>query len=224
MKKVLLASSSKVFLKRNTSLLMGRGFHLFTATTGAEALSLNKENVFDLILADYKLDDMCGCTLCSLLRKEENSRLIPVILICHNLEGSKERIEESCASAMLVKPIDPLQLLETVGSYLDLPLGRSKRSVLRVKVMSRYSELEFLCFSHDISNSGILLETDYQLALGCQIVCQFSLPGSCQIETEGEVIRWMNASEHENFYGIRFTPLTLSSRMAIDSYINSLSI
>lgn len=165
MKKVLLASASRVFLKRNTNLLMSRGFQLFSVTTGAEALKLIKEYDFDLILADLKLDDMGGGTLCSLVRGEEKLRHIPVILICHNIEGSIERVEQSSATAMLIKPVDPINLLETVGSYLDLQLGRSKRTVLHVKVISKRLSLEFFCFSHDISNTGILLETEFQLAL-----------------------------------------------------------
>lgn len=221
MKKVLLASASKVFLKRNTNLMMRRGFRLFSVTTGAEALKLNKEYQFDLILADLKLEDMGGSTLCSLVRKDENSRNVPVILFCHNIPGSIERIEQSSASAMLIKPIDPIKLLETVGSYLDLQLGRSKRVVLHVKVVSKKLGLEFFCFSHDISNTGILLETEFQLALGSRIVCQFNLPGSCQIEIEGEITRCMSALECENLYGVKFIDLPLSARRAIDDYINS---
>jgi CheY-like chemotaxis protein len=73
MKKVLLASASRVFLKRNANLLKGRGFQLITTLSGAEALKLHKENLFDLVLADLKLEDMCGCTLLSMVRDEETS-------------------------------------------------------------------------------------------------------------------------------------------------------
>src|SRR5512137_286386 len=105
MKKVLLASASKVFLKHNSSLLSQRGFQLVTLTNGAEALKLHAEYTFDLILADLQLEDMSGCTLCSLIRREESLRHIPIVLICHNIEGSIRRIEQSGASAMLLKPI-----------------------------------------------------------------------------------------------------------------------
>ena len=201
--------------------MMRMGFKLFSVTTGAEALKLNKEYHFDLILADLKLEDMGGGTLCTLVRKEETSRDVPVILICHNIPGSIERIEQSSATAMLIKPVDPIKLLETVGSYLDLQLVRNKRVVLQVKVLSKKSGLEFFCFSHDISNTGILLETEFQLALGSRITCQFTLPGSCQIEPEGEVIRCMSALECENLYGVKFVNLPTYSRRAIDDYINS---
>ena len=85
MKKVLLASASRVFLKRNSNLLKGRGFQLITTMSGADALKLHKEYCFDVILADLKLEDMSGCTLFSLVRDEEVSRHVPVILICRKI-------------------------------------------------------------------------------------------------------------------------------------------
>jgi CheY-like chemotaxis protein len=219
MKKVLLTSEYKLFMKRNTNLLMMRGFRLFTETTGAEALKLHELHHFDLILSDFKLEDMSGCTLCSLIRiKDEN---VPIILTCHNLPGSIERVEQSGATAMLLKPLDPISLLETMGSYLGLQLGRSKRVVLRVRVFSRTSALEFYCYSHDISSTGILLETGYHLELANRIICQFTLPNSCEIETEGEIVRCMTALECENLYGVAFIGLPLSSRKAIDNYVAS---
>lgn len=223
MKQVLITSASKVFLKRNSNLLRGRGFQLFTTTTGADALKMHDEYVFDLILADLRLDDMSGCTLCSLIRDNESSRPVPIILICHNISGSIERIEHSHASAMLLKPIDPIRLLETVGTFLDARIGRSKRVVLKVKVISKKWDLDFLCYSHDISNSGILLETEYQLALGSRIVCQFTLPGDSRIDVEGEVMRFMTAVECENLYGVKFVALSSAHRVAIDNYIASIS-
>jgi len=222
MKKVLLASTSKVFLRRNSNLLMRRGFQLFTAPSGSESLKLHEKHDFDLILADFKLDDMCGCTLCSLIRKKETSRHVPIILTCHNIAGSIERVEQSGADAMLLKPIDPMYLLETLGNFLGLQLGRSKRVVLKVTVFSRDQLLEFTCFSHDISNTGILLETDHQLALRSRIICRFTLSDTCEIEAEGQIIRCMSGVERENIYGVKFIALPLSCRRAIDSYVASI--
>lgn len=223
MKQVLIASASKVFLKRNANLLQGRGFQLFTTTNGTDALKMHDEYAFDLILADLKLDDMSGCTFCSLLRKEESSRHVPVILICHNISGSIERVEQSCASAMLLKPVDPIKLLETVGNFLDAPIGRSRRVVLKVKVISKNTDLEFECISHDISITGILLETEYHLALGSRITCVFTIPGSSKIETEGEVMRFMTSQECENLYGVKFVALSSVQRVAINDYIVSIA-
>jgi len=219
MKRVLLVSASRVFLKRNTNLLQGRGFQLFTAMSGAEALRLQREFHFDLILADLKLDDMGGCTLFTLVRGEADSQHVPVILICHKISGSMERIKQSGASAMLLKPIEPVQLIETIGSILAMQVGRSKRVVLNIKLLIKKIDLEFYCLSHDISTTGILLEAEYHLELGARIVCQFTLPGSCRIEAEGEVIRFVTTMEDECLYGVRFIDLPLTYHKAIEKYL-----
>ncbi len=224
MKKVLLASTAKVFLKRNANLLTGRGFELITTTSGNSALKLHEEYRFDLILADLRLDEMSGCTLCSMIRSGSIAPQVPMILICHNIAGSIERVEQSGASAMLLKPVDPIKLLETVGSFLHERIGRSRRVVLQVNVISRKLNLDFTCHSHDISNSGILLETEYLLPLGSKISCEFTLPGSSSIISEGEVVRFMTAAECANLYGIRFVGLPSSQRAAIDAYISSMEM
>lgn len=219
MKKVLLASAYTLFLKRNTTLLMRRGFQLFTATSGTEASKLHKSHHFDLILLDFKLEEMSGSTFCALIRKGKDSPQVPVIMTCHNIPGSIESAEKSGADIVLVKPLEPINLMETIGSFLGLAIGRSRRVVLAVKVISKIFEVEFSCLSHDISNTGILLETDHDLPLGSHIVCEFALPGICQISAEGVVTRFMTAADCKNLYGVKFVGLPLSSRKNIDSYI-----
>lgn len=224
MKKVLLVSASKAFLQRNMNLLMTRGFQLLTATGGAEALKLHKEYFFDLILADLELEGMDGNRFCSLLRAEENLRHVPVILICHNISSSIERVKQSNASAIIMKPIDPIQLVETIGRFIDVQIGRNKRVVLKVVVISKNYAHEFTCFSHDLSTTGILIETEYHLELCSRIVCRFSLPGSCQIETAGEVVRSLSTLDSKCLYGIKFFNLPLSCRRGINDYVASQSI
>ena len=219
MKKVLLASASSIFLNKNRDLLTGRGFEIFTARSGYDVFQVLEEHLFDLIFSDFKLEDMGGCTLCSLIRREQALRRIPVILACYNFPGSIKRVEQSGASAMLVKPVEPDQLIETVSSFIELPIERSKRIELSVKVFSRKEGLEFFCFSHDVSTTGILLETEHNLSLGSRIICHFTLPDSCHIETEGEVIRCMSNLDFKNFYGIKFIGLTMFCRSAIDNYV-----
>lgn len=216
--KVLIVSASKVFLSRNSKLLMQRRLDLFTVLSGTEALRMHKENSFDLVISDYELEDMNGCTLCSLLREMGD---VPFILICNNRPGSVDRVTQSGASAMLLKPIDPTQLLLTIGRLTSYHLVRSKRVVLQVNVSSKIQQFEFTCFSHDISNTGILVETEYDLSLGDRACCAFTLPDSFRIQTEVEVIRCINTLDSNNLYGFRFVDIPISYRRAIDNYVSA---
>lgn len=221
MNKILLASKYQVVLRSNSSLLLNWGFQLFMTTSGAEALRLHAEHHFDLIVCDFELEDMGGCTLCSLVRKEKKSQHVPIIITCHNIPGSIKRARQNNATAILLKPIDPIQLLETIGKFVAFNLVRSKRVMLKVYVTSKKQDLEFHCFSHDISNTGMLLESEHQLALETRITCRFTLPGSCRIETEGEVTRRTKGAEFTNLYGLRFIALPLTCRRAIDGYVTA---
>jgi len=219
MKKILLISTSKIFLKRNTNLLTGRGLEIFTAANGEDALKLHEEQTFDLILSELELDGMDGSRLCSEIRMMKNSPQVSVILICYDILNSIHRVEQSGANAMLLKPLDPNQLLETIGSFVDMQLGRSKRVVLNVKVISKQFEQEFLCFSHDISITGILIETEHQLSLSNRIICKFTLDDGCNIEAAGEVIRYLSLPDGRNLYGVKFLALPLSYREAIAAFV-----
>jgi len=221
MKKILLASSSDVFLSRNSNLLMQRGIKLYTAKNGAEALGLQAGNLVDLILSDYELDDMDGCTLCSMVRTEEGSVNLPVILVCHNHLESIRKVEKSGASAMLLKPVDPTLLLRTVGDLAGMDLVRSKRAALQVRVLCKSQLLEFTCFSRDISNTGVLVEAEHELAPGSRIACQLILPDSSRITADGEVIRSVISREGKKLYGFKFIDLPGSCRSAIDNYVSS---
>ncbi len=220
MKKFILASVSKAFLRRNTSLLQRRGIQLFTTTSGEEALDLHKECHFDLILTDSDLEDMDGFTLCSRVRKIESSKTVPVILTHHKFPGNLNKVEQSGVSAMLIKPIDPLELMQAIGKFTDLKMVRHKRVEIDVKVLIKTSGMELSCYSHDISNTGILLETGTQLALGSRITCQFTLPDSSLVEVAGDVIRSMSILQRKSLYGIKFIDLSLSCLRAIDAYVN----
>ena len=220
MKKFLLASKSKSFLERNTNLLQRRGLRLFTATSGEEALKLHKECIFDLILTDIHLEDMDGFTLCSQVRKEDSSKTVPVFLSHHNYPSNKERVEQSGVTAILIKPIDPFELLDTVEKYTTLNMVRSKRVELDVKVVTKACDMELICQSHDISNTGILLETENHIDLGKKVICQFTLPDTRYVEAEGKVMR-MSKSESKNLLGVTFITIPSSHRRAIDDYIAS---
>lgn len=221
LKKILLVSSSKSFLERNMSLLKGEGFHIITAQSGAEALQFQNEHHFDLILSDLHLLDMGGDTLSKTLRKDEISKNVAIILICYDNEDERARIAKSGADAKIIRPAKPEQILETVGSLLDVQIGRPKRVMFTVKVVGKKGWAEFDCISIDISTTGILLETEFSLVIGDRISCKFALPDANLIEAEGDVVRSVKILDTSYKYGVQFVGLSISSRKDIMNYVSS---
>ncbi|MDD1776433.1 MAG: response regulator [Candidatus Methanomethylicus sp.] len=222
MKKVLLASESEGFLDRNTELLLQRGIQIFTVTSGEAALKLYTENHLDLIVVDYRLDDILGCALCSQLSSTKHLRQTPTVLITRNTSNDMDMATNSGAGTILLKPVDPNKLLEVITGTIDLQAIRCKRVALNVPVVCKKPELEIPCLAHNISNSGILIETD-QLAAGTRIKCEFTLPDSMHVDVEGEVVRIATSPEGKQLCGVKFIQTPLPSLRTIMNYVVSVA-
>lgn len=221
MKKLLLASSSPSFLERNRHLLKRTDVPIFTAATGQEALLQAREESVELIVSEMKLDDMWGDELCALVLTEHLDEPVKVVLVCHDTPEELERARRSGANICLTRPLQPLQLLETVGHLLNTSMVRNRRVSVRARVMGRKERLEFHGWSRDVSVSGILLEAGERLVIGDRIWCRFSLSDSSPIEVEGEVVRSVRALDGEHRYGVRFINLAPDFSREIDSFIAS---
>ena len=84
--------------------------------------------------------------------------------------------------------------------------------------------MEFDCISIDISVTGILLETEYKLAVGDRIICRFALTGESQIEVEGDVVRSIDPHNYIHKYGVQFIGLPLACRKQIENYVESVRL
>jgi CheY-like chemotaxis protein len=219
MKNILITSSSRPFLNRNKNLLTRSDFQIFTATSANDALRLYQELPFDLIISDTHLDGMGGNDLCTSVRALQGPRNTAFILICMDTPDDHRRADQSGADAKIIRPIQPEQMLETVGSLLEMKLGRTRRAIFKVMVISKKGEVKFYCESIDISISGMLLETEYHLVLGDRIICQFTLPGASQIVVDGDVARTIKTPEGMFRYGIQFIGLPVTARRDIEKYI-----
>ncbi len=219
MKKILLVSSSDAFLERNLNLLKRTDCQILTANTGEAAVRLHQQEQVNLLISELNLDDMGGDELCTLIHKEDSLRNVVFIVTCRENSDELERAEKSGAHVRITKPIQPLQLLTIVEQFLSVQMVRSKRVHLRVNVLILRENRSFSCVSHDISNTGILLETNEHLDWGDQIKCQFTLPKSNHIEVDGEVVRSVPSLDGDRKYGVRFIGVQQEILIAIEEYV-----
>lgn len=223
MKNILIASSSVNFIERNSTLLRRNDFRILSATNSTSALEILSREGADLVIADIQLEDMDGETFCAKIRVESVCGNVRLILVFRDDPQEFDRLRECGADALVARPIKPLQLVKTVGQFLTVQLVRSRRVSLRVKVISRKDDVEFFCISHNISVTGMLIETEFSLEVGSTILCIFTLPGSIQVETEGEVVRTARVMDGSHQYGIQFIAPNRTFRQGIDKYIDSIT-
>jgi hypothetical protein len=98
----------------------------------------------------------------------------------------RAKVARCQANAYITKPIRPVEFLEKVSQFLDIPERQSYRVLLKVKVKGKTTTEPFFCSSRNISVTGLLIETDKILEKGDVISCSFFLPKSEIIVTDAE--------------------------------------
>jgi two-component system, cell cycle response regulator DivK len=100
------------------------GFHVLTATTGAEGIEVAIQERPDLILMDVGLPDMDGAVALTRLRAATATASIPVVaLTALAMKGERERLLSAGFDDYLSKPIDVDALVEVALAHTDHPRG-----------------------------------------------------------------------------------------------------
>jgi CheY-like chemotaxis protein len=100
--------------------LESRGYHVLSASSGAEALACLRAEHADLVLLDLMMPGMDGFTFRELQRRDPTIADVPVIV----LSGDGRVAEKSAAIGVdvyLVKPVEAHALITTVERYLGAP-------------------------------------------------------------------------------------------------------
>src|SRR5262245_40912857 len=88
------------------------GFQVITAQDGRDAIKLAKRELPKLIILDVVMPDMDGWTVLKSIQESEGINETPVIMLSGNAElVTKAEAFDSGAEALLVKPINPEQLI-----------------------------------------------------------------------------------------------------------------
>lgn len=118
-KKILLVDDSSTVLLMERMILSKSDYDVVTARDGLEGLEKARAERPDLILMDVVMPRMDGFEAVRQLRKEENTRKIPVIMV--TTRGELKNVEagyESGCNEYVTKPINGLELLAKVKSCL----------------------------------------------------------------------------------------------------------
>jgi two-component system cell cycle response regulator DivK len=103
-------------------LLSRTSYRLIEATDGEAGVAAAREQRPDLILMDVQLPKMSGLDATRLLRADEATKHIPIVVITSfALSGDRERAAEAGATAYLAKPYSPRELLALVREILPEP-------------------------------------------------------------------------------------------------------
>lgn len=94
------------------------GHRVVAAADGATALAAVKEHRPDLVVTDVDMPHMTGLDLCRAIRADDDLRHIPVVVASGSLMPGDGVAEDAGASATLLKPFVPAQLLALIAKLL----------------------------------------------------------------------------------------------------------
>ena len=99
--------------------LRNNGYEVISADNGAEALELALRDKPDIIVTDFQMPIMTGLELVGNLRKHEETKDTPVIMLtARSFAISKEQQNELQISGCLSKPFSPKELLGDIEDIL----------------------------------------------------------------------------------------------------------
>lgn len=119
---VLLVEDAAVISRMVSYRLEKNGFEVLAAPDGKAALALLAAAVPDVILLDMSLPGMDGAELCRILKADERSRHIPVILFTASAHRD-ELIARTGADDVIGKPYEPGEMLETIRRHTTRKKG-----------------------------------------------------------------------------------------------------
>jgi len=97
-----------------------KGFKMFVAGNGAEGLRMAVEHVPDLILLDFRLDDMSGLDVHDRLSQNPATAKIPVVYASPFLTfRTIERASSKGAKGFIRKPFTPSEIYTKLTTVLS---------------------------------------------------------------------------------------------------------
>src|SRR5262245_12495957 len=144
--KVLIADDSPLVLRMIEKIVSGAGFATVTARDGLEAVEKAMLEGVDLVVLDVNMPRMNGYQACRLLKSEEATRDVPVVILTSKDQaGDRFWGLETGADYYVTKDAEPHRILELVKNVLAEGRRRGPappdRAQASSDVLSRVNEL-----------------------------------------------------------------------------------
>ena len=95
-------------------------YEVLTVNDGATALEIVAEAMPDIMLLDVMMPELNGFQVCRRIKQHPDFTLVPVIMLTAKTSAADRFWGENAgADAYLTKPVDSIELVETLRSLLE---------------------------------------------------------------------------------------------------------
>jgi CheY-like chemotaxis protein len=224
MKTIIIAHNLLDDIGGSNTIFKRSGITVFPASSSEEILDLHGVNRADLIITDAALPLMGGAKLCSRIRGDAGLKYVSIIVIGDDTEDSENSVshcKDAGANVVIRRPLEPGMLLWQASQQLVIPTRKDMRVLLRASIKNGIEEnTSFFARSHNISLSGMLLETERVLNAGDRLTCSFNIAHS-EITLTCTVERIEATASKRNLYGVRFTNCDTKALIIIENFVRA---
>lgn len=207
-------------LMREVLISLGVDVHAFRDSELAAALITQEK--FDGIFLDLMMPKVDGFELARQIRRSPSNSRSPIVIVTGR--SDRKTMDDAFAAGatfFLQKPVNKANLIRllnsTRGSMLE-ERRRYKRISLRTEVGCQSGSHKFTGLSANLSQSGILFESDGSLKPGSSVRLAFRLPEhKAALEVEGVVVR----VDEKRRAGVRFTEISAEDRQRLRDLVAS---
>jgi hypothetical protein len=225
MKRVLLVSEDPNFFEEADHIINRRGVEAYPALDLSDGGEILVRIPMDLLILDITRGDYEPNQLFDDL-SELNARVqLPSILVVPQAKEEALRAHfSSLASVFIVPfPISSKYLFDLSSRLLSVANRKYVRVLVQVKVTGAESAGQtHFAFSRNVSETGMLLETEAPFAVGQTVGLNFMLPGVAgggAIDARAEVVRVQeDPAATVRYYGLRFSDIAPGQQTVIAEY------
>jgi CheY-like chemotaxis protein len=225
-KELLLSTGIYRTLARVESFLLRDRLLLRTGRSGREILHQAERALPDAVLLEHALSDLSAPQICIALKKMATSRR-PLIVIVAGPARPRD-IADECLSAGCDRYIasrrSPTRILMEISRALHLRARRHRRLAATVPIAVGRVASEFLGYSRDISEGGVLVESALPMERGRKLRLRlFLADGDSPMISDAIVRRSVaGAEDDQHLLGMELVDMDRASDRRLGDYLKAL--
>ena len=118
-KRILIIEDNKYILEAVKIILSNKGYEIMQSLGADEALHILKDTKPDMIIMDLMMPGISGIDLFKMLKKDKETRNIPIIILTAKTDAQKYYPELKRAEDFIPKPFDKNDLIKRVEKVLE---------------------------------------------------------------------------------------------------------